>query len=352
MTFDTFHEREKWDEYYASTSPASEDETIQRFNQEFAQKVLELLPEGGNVLEMGSGEGWQSLALARSGKFQVTLLDFSGNALDNARKLFQRENLTADFILADAFEPGEGQYDLVFNAGVIEHYNAEQQTALLRSMAMRSSKYVIVLAPNRLCEWYWLWRVQVTAQASWPYGKEAPLIDLSQVMQGAGLNFIGQAFMGENWTEAFIKGISGMDEGLREIALEIHRSPLLSPPQKSYLVAALGSVQPIRPAPAGWGAPLLAEEPGQGHLIESVALTLSQIVQERVVQRQLKEELDQSRRQIDSLSARLDEIYNSTTWMLAQRLMAFQEKVGSNRFLAWLEKPLRSGARKAIRPRR
>ena len=138
MTSDNFQEREKWDEYYGSITQDSEDETLHRFNQEFAQKVIDLLPEGGNVLEMGCGAGSQSLELARSGRFQVTLLDFSEKALDHARKLFERESLTASFVLADAFQPGEGQYDLVFNAGVIEHYSEEQQVALLRSMAMRS----------------------------------------------------------------------------------------------------------------------------------------------------------------------------------------------------------------------
>jgi SAM-dependent methyltransferase len=217
-------------------------------------KVLDLLPDGGNVLEMGCGSGSQSLELARSGRFQVTLLDFSEKALDHARNLFERESLTASFVLADAFQPGEGQYDLVFNAGVIEHYSEEQQVALLRSMAMRSRKYVMAVAPNRLCEWYWLWRIQASSQANWPFGKEVPLIDLSQVMQEAGMNFIGQAFMGENWTESFINGIYGIDDELRQLALDIHRSPLLSPPQKSYLVAGLGSVAPAT-HPAGWGPP-------------------------------------------------------------------------------------------------
>ena len=208
-------ERDKWNELYASLHLAEEEETLRQFGLEFAQKVLDLLPGGGRVLEMGSGAGWQSLALARTGKFEVTLLDFSDKALDFSRRLFAREKIEAEFIQADAFELGQGQFDLVFNSGVIEHYNSNQQSALLQSMASRSRKYVLVLAPNQLCEWYWLWRVQATADENWPFGKEAPVLDLSQVISHAGLHFIGQSYMGENWTESFINNISGMDEPLR-----------------------------------------------------------------------------------------------------------------------------------------
>ena len=43
-----------------------------------------------------------------------------------------------------------------------------------RGMGSRSKKYVICLAPNRNCYWYWISRVRSAAEGQWPFGKESP----------------------------------------------------------------------------------------------------------------------------------------------------------------------------------
>ena len=73
---------------------------------------------------------------------------------------------------------GSAEFDLVFNAGVLEHYTYQEQVALLQGMASRSRRYVLVLVPNRHCYWYWIWRLAVSGEGSWPYGKEVPIADL------------------------------------------------------------------------------------------------------------------------------------------------------------------------------
>jgi GT2 family glycosyltransferase/SAM-dependent methyltransferase len=246
---DLASEQEKWDHYYANLPLAEEDEATERFNQEFVEHISQILPTGGQVLEAGCGGGWQSVALARLEKFSVHLMDFSDAALMYARRVFQQENLAAQFWYGNVFEAGTPQYDLVFNAGVLEHYTFEQQVAFLRGMASRSKKYVLVLVPNRQCYWYWLWRIHQSIQGAWPFGKEVPLVDLSQVFQAAGLGFVGQVFLGEAWTESFINNFSDINSELRAQILEIHRSPLIPKAHKSYLVAALGSVSPITELP-------------------------------------------------------------------------------------------------------
>jgi GT2 family glycosyltransferase/SAM-dependent methyltransferase/glycosyltransferase involved in cell wall biosynthesis len=270
-------EREKWDEYYASLPLVEEDEAMQRFNAELVERISELLPAGGKILEAGCGGGWQSLALARSGKFQVSLMDFSHKALTYTRRLFEREKLSADFIYGDVLTPGKPDFDLVFNAGVLEHYTFEEQVAFLRGMASRSRKYVLVLVPNRLCYWYWLWRIQTSGKGEWPFGKEMPLIDLSAPFEAAGLHFLGQAFMGETWTETFINSLSGMDETLRNEILEVHRSPLIPKAQKCYLVAALGSVlKEVPEIPYNiWTLPPLAEDTRQAEINAALADALA-----------------------------------------------------------------------------
>ena len=136
---------------------------------------------------------------------------------------------------------------------------------------------------------------------NWPFGKEAPVLDLSQVISQAGLHSIGQSYMGENWTEVPINNISGMDGPLRQIVLSIHRSMLLTAAQKSYLVAALGSVTPVQPTPTGWDKTGLSERPGTGEMLEALALALSSSLGEKKLHRQYKAEKDGEISQLQSV---------------------------------------------------
>ncbi|MEA3349545.1 MAG: glycosyltransferase, partial [Chloroflexota bacterium] len=244
-------ERQKWDAYYASLDEIAEREEILQFRDELVDKIEALLPSGGRILEAGCGAGEQSLALARIPGFDITLLDFSSQALERARQAFAHENLTAEFILADAFTPGDPEFDLVFNAGVLEHYAFDQQLDFLRGMASRSKKYVLALVPNPRNYWYWIWRVHKTSRCLWPFGKEVPSLYLSNAFEATGLHHLGNRFLGETWTQSFITGIDGISEDLRNLLIKVHKSGLLPADQTSYLVAALGSVEPS-PRPQGW----------------------------------------------------------------------------------------------------
>ena len=243
-------ERAKWDAYYSQYS-VMDDAAIRASNGDLAEQFAQLLPDGGRILEVGCGAGGQSLALARLRRFDISLMDFSKPALQCAEAAFRRENQSAHFIQDDAFALRSPEYDLVFNAGSLEHYSAEGQIAFLRGMASRSRRYVLVLVPNNRCYWYWIWRVRGASRGHWPYGEETPVSDLSGVFRAAGLTFLGDAFLGETWTEDFITALPGMDEQLRQDILAIHRSPVVLSEQKAYLYAALGVVEPALTLPAG-----------------------------------------------------------------------------------------------------
>lgn len=318
----TDSEQDKWDHYYTNLPLAEEDQATERFNQEFVEHILAFLPSGGQVLEAGCGGGWQSVALARSGKFSVHLMDFSDAALMYARRVFQQEKLPAQFWYGNVFEAGTPQYDLVFNAGVLEHYPFERQVAFLRGMASRSKKYVLVLVPNRQCYWYWLWRIHQSAQGTWHFGKEVPSMDLSKVFHAAGLDFVGQVFLGEAWTESFINHFSDIDAELRAQILEIHRSPLISQAHKSYLVAALGSVSPItEPIPLVWAQVSESESLQTAELGAALADALAlRINAERKVKEleTLKIQLVERDQRINALRAQVAEKQRELQNILAQ----------------------------------
>jgi GT2 family glycosyltransferase/SAM-dependent methyltransferase len=268
-------ERRKWDSYYESLPLVEEDDSTRRFNEQFVERVSAFLPEGSEVLEAGCGAGWQSLALARSGRFNISVMDFSAKALDYSRRVFERQHVTARFLEGDIRDPGAPAFDLVFNAGVLEHYTFEEQAALIRGMAGFSRRYVLGLVPNALCYWYWLWRIQKATCGDWPFGKEVPLANLSAVFREAGLQFCGQMFLGDAWSESFIEEVPGMDPALREQILRIHRSPVIPAEQRSYLVAALGSVSPTDGMPQGWAPAPSSESMATAELRAIFADTLA-----------------------------------------------------------------------------
>lgn len=268
-------EQAKWDRHYATVELEAESEAMAHFGREFAETVAELLPDGGRVLEAGAGAGWHALALARTGRFAVTLMDFSEQALRHARRLFAREGLHAEFVLADARAPGAAEFDLVFNSGVLEHFTFDEQVAFVRAMASRSRNLVLALVPNRRCYWYWIWRVRAAANGDWPFGAEIPPAELASVFAAAGLDGAGERVMGAAWTESFLTYLARSSPSLLDCLLAVHRSPVVDHAVKGYLLACAGRVAGApRPAPA-WLATPPPHEPGTPALAAALADALA-----------------------------------------------------------------------------
>ena len=234
-------ERAKWQAYYANLPFVQADPGTEHLGEELAGIVRGLLPDGGTVLEAGCGGGWQSLALARTGLYRLTLMDFAAEALEYARRVFDANGATADFILGDAAETGTPAFDLVFNAGLLEHYNFDEQAGILRAMATKSHGYVVALVPNIQCYWYWLWRLRVSSQGGWQWGREVPLSTLAPQFAAAGLDMVSESYIGEAWTETFIRSVA--DSRLAADFLDIHRSKLLPRSQTCYLLVSVGRVR-------------------------------------------------------------------------------------------------------------
>lgn len=290
-------EKAKWDRHYANITLEAESEVMARFGAEFAALVGELLPEGGRVLEAGAGAGWHSLALARTGRFSVTLLDFSEHALRHARALFAREDVPARFVLGDARAEGPAEYDLVFNSGVLEHLAFAEQAALLRAMASRSRAFVLALVPNRHCYWYHVWRLQAGARGDWTFGREAPAAELGAVFAAAELPFAGERVLGADWTESFFAYLQDVGPRLLECLRAVHRSPALADEAKGYLRAGLGRVAgaPARAVPAGWRPSGTAEPPEVALLAGALADALALQVRSDGALRAAREECRRAR---------------------------------------------------------
>ncbi|MEN6450541.1 MAG: glycosyltransferase, partial [Thermoguttaceae bacterium] len=298
-------ERQKWDDYYASMQTSEVNDATRAFGEELAGQIDALLPAGGTLLEAGCGGGWQSLILARRGRHRVTLMDFSAEALRYAERAFAEHHLAADFRCEDVFLPGDPTYDLVFNAGVVEHYTLDQQAAFLRGMASRSRRFVLALAPNRRCYWYWLWRLHRGSRGGWPFGKEMPLVDLSAAFEKAGLRFLGHWFGGSRWTESFIEDIAGLDDRLREEILAVHRSPVVPDADRAYLVAGLGCKDDVTQVPAGWIIDAGASDSAADQLVASMSDALAAAVAAEHRSRQSESLVQRTQQQLAAEQAAL-----------------------------------------------
>ena len=299
----TVREKAKWDAIY-STMPlvdVSTDDVVTAFNNEMLDVIAPLIPAGSKVLEAGCGGGAQSLTLAQRGDYRVSLLDFSPKALDYAQRLFAQHNTPVHTEEADAFSLGVPEHDLVFNAGVLEHYSFDEQVRFIKGMASRSVRYVMVLIPNRACYWYWIWRLQKSAKGEWPYGKEVPLVDMEAAFAAAGLKYLGQAFVGRRWSQSFVEGLDGLSDELREMILQAQRSDVLPSHAEGYLLAALGSVQTSDKLPKSpaWSVGGVTELRVQADQTAMMADAIANDVASRVAVRRANLEIDTLRREAD-----------------------------------------------------
>ena len=114
--------------------------------------VAARMPAGARVLDAGCGVGYGAALLADRGAARVVAVDVAAEAIDVARRQFDRPAIR--WLVEDAHELAEagrlGPYDLVCNLENLEHL-AEPDRFLDRAAALLSENGVLVTStPNRL----------------------------------------------------------------------------------------------------------------------------------------------------------------------------------------------------------
>lgn len=131
-------DRDEWDRRYAvrefvwNTGP----------NRFVAEELSGLDP--GVALDLAAGEGRNAVWLAGRG-WQVTAVDFSGVALDKARRLARERGVTVEFVQADLhdYQPAPGGYGLVIVAYL--HLLAAERAAVLGRAAAALAPHGVAL---------------------------------------------------------------------------------------------------------------------------------------------------------------------------------------------------------------
>lgn len=142
--------------------------------------------QGKTILEAGSGTGRISHRLAKAGGV-VTLLDSSTKAIELSRQRFAGDGTGAAFHLGTVFSLPfpDGQFDIVWNAALLEHFQPQEQAAALAEMARvcRPGGLVMTLNPNARALCYRLGKAVIEAVTEFPYGYEAPIRTLRTAAQ-------------------------------------------------------------------------------------------------------------------------------------------------------------------------
>jgi 2-polyprenyl-3-methyl-5-hydroxy-6-metoxy-1,4-benzoquinol methylase len=183
---------------------------IQEYELELAREIGLILQQAGvnpgaKLLELGSGSGHLSAALAQHG-YSATLLDFSRAALEKARECFDFYKLPGNFVQADlmSLPQGIGEFDLAWNSGVMEHFDDLLLHEAFKSMRSLGAAQYLFIVPNPDSFPYLLFRFRSMNCGEWDYGWEALRRDYDKILAATGFEVTQTTYIGAKLTERLL----------------------------------------------------------------------------------------------------------------------------------------------------
>lgn len=172
-----------WSAFYRTTSMPDLKRMIthpDRWQVSLAEFIRRIVLNG-KLLEAGCGYGQTSLLVGENAR--RTLMDIEGTALEIAEKLFSEAKQEATFKIGDIFQmPFQDDcFDVVFNAGVLEHFDfCDRRKALLEMVrVVKPSGIVCVAVPNHYSVPYRFSYEYRKARGTWPFPDEEMIYDFT-----------------------------------------------------------------------------------------------------------------------------------------------------------------------------
>lgn len=150
-----------------------------------ANKIKDIVGTG-TVLEAGCGLGLTSLLVGES--INRTMLDVEPMAITTAKTLFDIASQRGSFVIGSIFSmdfPDE-TFDMVFNAGVLEHFSFSDRKSALMEMIRVTKKggRIIAAVPNHYSIPYHYSYKYCKSHKKWPYPDEEVIYDFSKELVG------------------------------------------------------------------------------------------------------------------------------------------------------------------------
>ncbi|WP_160317226.1 class I SAM-dependent methyltransferase [Oxobacter pfennigii] len=171
-----------WDELWEKWEFQEWDEISEEIYMVLKEEIGEL--KGKKILEAGSGSGRISLRLALDGA-SVTLIDFSQKALDISKNYFDKCGVKAEFYninLKDELPFADNSFDIVWNAGVMEHFTQKEQIKIFKEFS-RIAPEVHTFNPNINSFFYRVGKWSAEKNGVWPYGQEFPVETMEYIFK-------------------------------------------------------------------------------------------------------------------------------------------------------------------------
>lgn len=177
-----------WDKLWSEKAVEEWDDVSQLVFETLKKEIGNIKDK--RILEAGSGSGRISLRLALEGG-DVCLLDFSEVAISQSEKLFNSYEVRGNFTVGDIFNMDfpDDSFDVVWNSGVLEHFDYEQQLIAINEMkrVLKPEGILITFNPNAKSLLYRIgkWFMERTNQ--WDYGRELPIYTLQPFVDDIGM---------------------------------------------------------------------------------------------------------------------------------------------------------------------
>ena len=203
-------QKQVWDQLWESEVSYDWDPLSQSIYETIRQIIPD--PDDRQILEAGSGTGKISLRLAEDGA-DVTLVDYSEPAIVNSQRAFQSREQSGRFIVSDIrkIRLPDNSIDLVWNAGVLEHFTRDEKITILKEMARltKPDGTVLVFTPSARCLPYLAGKYAAEQQGTWMYGVEDPVWSLSEEFAASGITLIEENHIGFANSLDFLDFIGG-----------------------------------------------------------------------------------------------------------------------------------------------
>lgn len=153
----------------------------------WSEEILRLTKEGDRVLEIGCGSGASTLHLAKQYR-ACTAIDYSQSSIDLVKKSAKQLNISVRTQLVDARKVlpfVDDEFDVVFQAGLLEHFSQEERIRLLR-LWKPVGKMMVSMIPNANSVAYHAGKILQEKMGDWSYGLELPQASMQGEFLQAG----------------------------------------------------------------------------------------------------------------------------------------------------------------------
>lgn len=147
------------------------------------------------VIEVGCESGTTCMLL--NNDLDKTFLDYNEDIIRKVELACKQLNIKASFVNEDMFSMScaDKSYDVVFNSGVIEHYNKEERIRIINEYCrILDDRGTLILAiPNHYSFPYrsaYLLKKVFLRGYQWPWPKEFKIYDLEEELEATGMKLI------------------------------------------------------------------------------------------------------------------------------------------------------------------